>query len=60
MGASELGHDAYPFVVDNNGIALFHPKLKLPDPDIQIVRRTACTAGGVSTPKKIDCSLHSA
>ncbi|KHN79498.1 Voltage-dependent calcium channel subunit alpha-2/delta-2 [Toxocara canis] len=32
----------YAFIVDNNGIAVYHPKLKIPKTEVYSVRRTAC------------------
>uniref|UniRef100_A0A914S7F9 Cache domain-containing protein n=1 Tax=Parascaris equorum TaxID=6256 RepID=A0A914S7F9_PAREQ len=32
----------YAFIVDNNGITVYHPKLKIPKTEVYSVRRTAC------------------
>uniref|UniRef100_A0A0N4ZHX3 VWFA domain-containing protein n=1 Tax=Parastrongyloides trichosuri TaxID=131310 RepID=A0A0N4ZHX3_PARTI len=32
----------YAFLIDNNGIVYYHPKMKLPKNDIYMIRRTAC------------------
>ncbi|CAD5216455.1 unnamed protein product [Bursaphelenchus xylophilus] len=32
----------YAFIIDNNGIVFYHPKLKLPPREVYSVRRTAC------------------
>uniref|UniRef100_A0A0M3K610 VWFA domain-containing protein n=1 Tax=Anisakis simplex TaxID=6269 RepID=A0A0M3K610_ANISI len=32
----------YAFIVNNNGIALYHPRLKIPKTEVYSVRRTAC------------------
>ncbi|VDD90447.1 unnamed protein product [Enterobius vermicularis] len=32
----------YAFIVDNNGIVIYHPKLKLPKTELYAVRRMAC------------------
>lgn len=32
----------YAFLVDNNGIVFYHPKLELPAREVYCVRRTAC------------------
>uniref|UniRef100_A0AC35U714 VWFA domain-containing protein n=1 Tax=Rhabditophanes sp. KR3021 TaxID=114890 RepID=A0AC35U714_9BILA len=32
----------YAFIIDNNGIVYYHPKLKIPKNDYYAIRRTAC------------------